>query len=107
MAPRQWFDDEPQRRLTQENTMTDISQARVTTGTARHDGRRPRRLSTETKSAFLTTEFWMYLAAVAGVLIASLLVKSADGHADYFRADRAWLLIVVLTVGYMISRGLS
>ncbi|MFF0000186.1 hypothetical protein [Streptomyces avermitilis] len=30
-----------------------------------------------------------------------------EGHADYFRADSAWLYIVVLTVGYMISRGLA
>ncbi len=67
----------------------------------------PRRLSTETKASFKTTEFFTYLAAVAGVLIASQLVGSEDGHADYFRADRAWLYIVILTVGYMVSRGLA
>ncbi|MGW3669194.1 hypothetical protein [Streptomyces sp. NPDC005141] len=32
---------------------------------------------------------------------------SEDGHAAYFRADKAWLYIVILTVGYMISRGLA
>jgi hypothetical protein len=67
----------------------------------------PRRLSTETKASFKTTEFFAYLAAVVGVLIASQLVGSDDGHSDYFRADRAWLYIVILTVGYMVSRGLA
>jgi hypothetical protein len=65
-----------------------------------------RRLSTETKASFKTTEFFAYLAVVVGVLVASQLVGD-DGHSDYFRADRAWLYVVVLTVGYMISRGLA
>ncbi|GGW13110.1 hypothetical protein GCM10010501_15340 [Streptomyces libani subsp. rufus] len=68
---------------------------------------RPRRLSTETKAAFKTTEFFAYIAAVVAVLIASMVVGDDDGHADYFRADKAWLYIVVLTVGYMLSRGLA
>ncbi|MGW0425230.1 hypothetical protein [Streptomyces sp. NPDC003015] len=66
-----------------------------------------RRLSTETKSALKSTEFFIYLASVVAVLIASMVVGNDDGHADYFRADRAWLYIVILTVGYMISRGLA
>lgn len=68
---------------------------------------RSRRLSTETKAAFKTTEFFVYLASVVAVLIASMVVGDDDGHADYFRADKAWLYIVILTVGYMISRGLA
>jgi hypothetical protein len=68
---------------------------------------RPRRLSTETKSAFKTTEFWIYAAAVAAVLIASAVVGTTASHGDYFRADRAWLYIVVLTVGYLASRGFA
>ena len=67
----------------------------------------PRRLSTETKASFKTTEFFAYLAGVIGVLMASQLVGTEDSHADYFRADRAWLYIVILTVGYMVSRGLA
>jgi hypothetical protein len=70
-------------------------------------GHQARRISTETKSALKTTEFFIYIAAVIAVLIASLVVGDDDGHADYFRADRAWLYIVILTVGYMISRGLA
>ncbi|WP_336319818.1 hypothetical protein [Streptomyces lavendofoliae] len=68
---------------------------------------RTRRLSTETKSASKTTEFFAYLASVVAVLIASMVVGTEDGHADYFRADKAWLYVVILTVGYMISRGLA
>ncbi|MEU9443102.1 hypothetical protein AB0D42_19685 [Streptomyces sp. NPDC048304] len=41
------------------------------------------------------------------MLIASMVVGDDDGHANYFRADKAWLYIVILTVGYMISRGLA
>jgi hypothetical protein len=66
-----------------------------------------RRVATETKASYKTTEFFTYLAAVAGVLIASLLVGTGDGHSDYFRADRAWFFITLLTIGYMISRGLA
>ena len=76
-------------------------------GSAHSDDARLRRLSTETKASFKTTEFFAYLAAVVGVLLASQLVGSEDGHGDYFRADRAWLYIVILTVGYMSTRGLA
>ncbi|WP_218618037.1 hypothetical protein [Cryptosporangium aurantiacum] len=47
------------------------------------------------------------MAAVIGVLIASQVVGTTDGHSDYFRADRAWFFIVLLTIGYLISRGLA
>jgi hypothetical protein len=78
-------------RLTQGNTATG----------------RSRRLSTETKSALKTTELWIYVAAVAAVLIASAAVGTTASHGDYFRADRAWLYIVILTVGYLVSRGFA
>ncbi len=65
------------------------------------------RKSTETKSSFKTTELIVYVAAVAGVLIASYLVKTTSNHADNFRADKAWFYIVLLTIGYMGSRGLA
>ena len=59
----------------------------------------------ETKAAFKTTEFMVYLAAVVGVLIASYLVGDSDGRGDVFLADKAWLYVTLLTIGYMISRG--
>ncbi len=58
--------------------------------------------STETKSAYKTTELIVYALAVLGVLIASALVTDAS-----FGADPAWRYVTYLTVGYMISRGLA
>jgi hypothetical protein len=83
--------------------------ATATAGTAGvGDVHRPtRRLSTETKASYKTTELFAYLATVVGVLLASQLVGNEDGHDDYFRADRAWFYIVLLTIGYMVSRGLA
>jgi hypothetical protein len=57
--------------------------------------------STETKSAYKTTELIVYVLAVAGVLIASMIVDASFG------ADPAWRYVTYLTVGYMISRGLA
>ena len=66
-----------------------------------------RRLSTETKAAFKTTEFVAYIAVLAGILIAGAVTKAnAAGH-DALRADRVWLYVIVLTAGYMLSRGFA
>ena len=67
----------------------------------------PAQRSNETKSAFKTTEFIAYVVAVIGVLLASFLVSTTDAHEDYLRADRAWFYIVLLSIGYMVSRGLA
>ena len=61
-----------------------------------------RRLTTETKSAFKTTELMAYIAAVLGVLIASAVVDVTD-----FGAQEAWFYVTLLTIGYMVSRGLA
>jgi hypothetical protein len=61
----------------------------------------------ETKHALKTTEFWVYLAAVAAILIASQAVGRNAFHLDYFRADKAWFFITLLTIGYLGSRGLA
>lgn len=54
----------------------------------------------ETKASILTTEFYAFLATVAGVLIAS-------AQADNFHAPRAWTLVAAVAIGYMVSRGLA
>jgi hypothetical protein len=64
--------------------------------------RAERRESTETKSAYKTTELIVYVVAVLGVLLASFIVQEAS-----FGADHAWRYVTYLTVGYMISRGLA
>jgi hypothetical protein len=66
-----------------------------------------RHLSTETKASFKTTEFFAYLAVVVGLLIAGNTIEGQEGGGDYFAADKVWLYITLLTVGYMISRGLA
>jgi hypothetical protein len=64
-----------------------------------------RRLATETKASFKTTEFFAFLAVVAGVLIAAAMVD--EGDAGSLGAKQAWLYVTILTVGYMVSRGLA
>ena len=61
----------------------------------------------KTKPAVKTTEFVVYVLAVVGVLLASALVGDTDGRGDVFLADQAWLYVTLLTIGYMISRGLA
>jgi hypothetical protein len=66
----------------------------------------------ETKPSWRSTELYVYAVVVIAVLIASQLVgdESGDGgngHGDYFRADKAWWYITLLTIGYLISRGLA
>lgn len=61
-----------------------------------------RRISTETKASFKTTELIAYVAAVLGVLIASAVVDVRD-----FGAQEAWFYVTLLTIGYMVSRGLA
>ena len=69
------------------------------------------RLTTETKHALKTTEFWAMLVVIAGILIAAAVVGQGDGNAsnntDAFPAVRAWLYVAIVAVGYMVSRGLA
>jgi hypothetical protein len=74
-------------------------------GAAPHRRSTTQRLETETKAAFKTTEFMAYVAVLIGVLVAGAIVDQAD--AGGLGARQVWLYAVVLTVGYMISRGLA
>jgi hypothetical protein len=67
--------------------------------------RAPRRLSTETKAAFKTTEFFAFIAAAIAVLIAAAVIDNSDSGG--LGARQAWLYVTILTVGYMVSRGLA
>jgi hypothetical protein len=69
-------------------------------------------LSTETKAGFKTTEFMAYLVVLVGIFVAGAVTSaSVDSngahHADVFAAHQVWLFASILTVGYMISRGLA
>ena len=70
-------------------------------------GRATRRLATETKQAFKTTEFWAMVALIVAILIAGNTIESEEGGPDIFAADKVWLYITILGSAYMISRGLA
>ena len=85
-----------------------VSADHTTNHTADHatgratDRRTARRVSTETKSSYKTTELIAYVVAVLGVLIASAVVDKSD-----FGTQEAWFYVTLLTIGYMVSRGLA
>lgn len=66
-----------------------------------------RRLTTETKSFFKTSEFWAYLVVLVGILIAGNSIEKSEGGRDWFTADKVWLYATILTVGYMVARGIA
>jgi hypothetical protein len=74
-----------------------------------HDIRRANRRGDETKPSWKTSELAIYVLAVIGVLIASNAVGdgAANDGGDYFAADKAWWFITLLTIGYLVSRGLA
>ena len=69
------------------------------------------RLSSETKHSLKSTEFWAMVAVVAGILVSSWIVGKGNGNGnsnvDAFPAQRAWLYVAIVAVGYMVSRGLA
>ena len=68
-------------------------------------GRRVR-LSTETKAALKTTEFFAYVIILIAMFIASAVVDNND-DGQGFGVDKVWMYATFLTIGYMISRGLA
>ncbi|MFR9779842.1 hypothetical protein ACL02O_27775 [Micromonospora sp. MS34] len=74
-----------------------------------HDGHREQMPSpgTETKQAFLTTEFWVYAAAVAVVVIAAFWRGPAIDGLNINNPNAAWWYLTALTGAYLLSRGLS
>jgi hypothetical protein len=80
--------------------LTTTQQATIRTGHS--DRNQSLRASTETKSSYKTTELIAYVVAVIGVLIASAVVDKSD-----FGAQEAWFYVTLLTIGYMVSRGLA
>ena len=88
---------------------TDVTRTPVT-----HDGHtnsRPstaRRLVTETKAAFKTTEFFMTVGAVVAILISAMVIKGGDsGGTDEFIARQAWLYVAIVVGAYTVGRGLA
>ena len=70
------------------------------TQTTRPEHTADRRVSTETKASIKTTELIAYVVSVIGVLLAAQI-------SDDFGAQDAWFYVALLTIGYMVSRGLA
>jgi hypothetical protein len=67
-----------------------------------------RRLATETKQAFKTTEFWAMVGVIVAILVSAAVINGGDtSGTDEFVAKQAWLYVAIVAVGYMISRGLA
>src|SRR5215216_4895400 len=67
-----------------------------------------RRLTTETKQAFKTTEFWAMAVVIAAILVSAAAIKGGDtSGTDEFIARQAWLYVAIVASAYMISRGLA
>ena len=66
-----------------------------------------RRLTTETKQAFKTTEFWAMLGLVVAILVSAAVINGGDNGTDQFIAKQAWLYVSILGAAYFISRGLA
>ena len=87
-------------------------EAGTTTGAVRTDSVRHsgviRRLTTETKQAFKTTEFWAMVGVVVAILVSAAAIKGGDtSGTDEFIARQAWLYVAIVAGAYLISRGLA
>ena len=88
---------------------TDITRGDARTGNNNRNsfGRAARRLVTETKQAFKTTEFWAMVALVVAILVSAAVIHGGDNGTDEFIARNAWLYVSILGGAYFISRGLA
>jgi hypothetical protein len=67
-----------------------------------------RRYTTETKQSIKTSEFWLAIAVIVGLLIAAAAIKGGDTDGtDEFIARQAWLYVAIVTGAYIIGRGLA
>ena len=67
-----------------------------------------RRLSTETKQAFKTTEFWAMVGVIVAILVSAAAIKGGDtAGTDEFIARQAWLYVAIVASAYLIGRGLA
>ena len=69
---------------------------------------RARRLTTETKAAFKTTEFWAMVGVIVGILVSAAVIKGGDTNGtDEFIARQAWLYVAIVAGAYFVGRGLA
>jgi hypothetical protein len=63
-------------------------------------------VSTGRQSAYLTVELILYLIAAIGIFITAAVIDE-DKSGQGFGASEAWFYVTLLTVGFLISRGLA
>lgn len=63
-------------------------------------------VSTGHQSAYITVELILYLLATLGIFITAAVIDERD-NAQGFSASDAWFYVTLLTVGFLISRGLA
>lgn len=62
-------------------------------------------VSTGKGSADISIELILYVLVALGIFITSAIVDEDDGTG--FTASQAWFYVTLLTVGFLISRGLA
>lgn len=77
-----------------------------TAGTPARNDSTARRTWTETKAAVKTTEFYVWLIVSIAILIASAVVDNGD-DGQGFGAEKAWSYVALVTVAYILSRGIA
>ena len=78
------------------------------TGAATRRATGVQRLVTETKASVKTSEFWLTIAVIVGILVSAAVIKGGDsGGTDEFIARQAWLYVAILAGAYAIGRGLA
>jgi hypothetical protein len=63
-------------------------------------------VSTGRQSAYLTVELILYLLAAIGIFITAAVIDES-GSGQGFGASEAWFYVTLLTVGFLLSRGLA
>ena len=63
-------------------------------------------VSTGHQSAYITVELILYLLASIGIFITAAVIDES-GSAEGFGASEAWFYVTLLTVGFLVSRGLA
>ena len=81
--------------------------ARDTADVGARAPRSARRLSTETKASFKTSELAIWALVTIGILIAGNMIEAEEGGRDIFGADKVWLYITLLSGAYFVGRGLA
>ena len=64
------------------------------------------RVSSGSQSAYITVDTILYVILVLGIFLTAAVVDEA-GDGPGFSADTAWFYVVLLSIGFMVSRGLA